>query len=71
MQEKNEFYLYNIWYFIQIAVTFTLGEVRLHLRKTQIYLVFRSVCTNFAPKNRKYGKKKMALQGRATAYGAG
>ena len=44
---------------------------RLHLRKTQINLVFRSVCTNFAPKIRKYGKKEMALQAWATAYGTG
>ena len=29
-------------------VPFSLGEIRLHLRKTQIYLVFRSICTNFA-----------------------
>ena len=72
------------------------GGSRLHLRKTQINLVFRSVCSNFfvneestsvrkcsnkfgilltysylCTKIRKYGKKKMALQGRATAHGAG
>ena len=32
--------------------------MRLHLRKTQIYLVFRSVCTTFAPRKRlEYGIK--------------
>jgi phosphoribosylaminoimidazolecarboxamide formyltransferase/IMP cyclohydrolase len=28
----------------------TFGQVRLHLGKTQKYLVFRSICTNFVPK---------------------
>ena len=32
----------------ELFVTFSLGESRLHLRKTQINLVFHSVCTTFA-----------------------
>jgi len=31
----------------------TLGQDRLHLRKTQINLVFHSVCTTFAAKTKK------------------
>ena len=31
-------------------VPLTDGQGRLHLRKTQINLVFRSICTTFAPK---------------------
>ena len=30
-------------------VPLTVGQGRLHLRKTQINLVFRSICTTFAP----------------------
>ena len=32
----------------RFALPFSLGENRLHLRKIQINLVFRSVCTTFA-----------------------
>ena len=34
------------------ALPFTLGEGGLHLRKTQINLVFRSICTTFVPLKR-------------------
>jgi hypothetical protein len=43
----------------------------LHLRKTQINLAFYSLIRTFALKIWKYGKKKMALQAWATAYGTG
>ena len=33
----------------------TFGQDRLHLRKTQIYLVFRSICTTFAGMMKKIG----------------
>ena len=37
----------------QFLCTFLLGELRLHLGKTQKYLVFHSICTNFAPRNKR------------------
>ena len=36
------------------CVTLTFVEVRLHLRNTQINLVFRSVCTNFVAEFENY-----------------
>ena len=45
----NIFYVY-ILYCAHLIVTLAIAEVRLHLGNTQIYLVFRSICTNFAPK---------------------
>ena len=35
---------------LNFFVPFSFGELRLHLGKTQKRLVFRSICTNFAPR---------------------
>jgi len=37
-----------LWYFAHLFVSFSQGKNRLHLRKIQINLVFRSICTIFA-----------------------
>ena len=42
-KEKQVFLLL----FARLFVPFTFGEGRLHLRKTQINLVFHSICTTF------------------------
>ena len=45
----NTFIVNCEWLLRFLFVPFTVGESRLHLRKTQINLVFRSICTTFAP----------------------
>ena len=47
-KEKRVF----LWYFAHLFVSFSHGKNRLHLRKTQINLVFRSICTIFAAMKR-------------------
>ena len=44
------------------SVTLTFVEVRLHLRNTQINLVFHSVCTNFVPDFRMFYEYSMTLR---------
>lgn len=46
-------------YFAHLFVTLTFGQVRLHLGKTQKYLVFRSICTNFAGMKQVRPKKNL------------
>ena len=50
-----------LWFCSHLFVPLTLGQVRRHLGKTQINLVFRSICTNFAGAMEKMTEMKAAL----------
>ena len=66
MYKKNAGKVSEIFVFARLFVPFTFGECRRHLRKTQIDLVFRSVCTTFAPN---YGETAKISEGLDVARG--
>ena len=52
----------KFWFSAHLFVTFLLVEDRLHLRKTQINLVFHSICTTFAGANEEYDNESCSFR---------